>query len=858
MVDEGQFPELPGAAVLIVDQASASVQYCNAAAVTLLDRDMTDLVGKPWWEALGVARESDQALPRAIGSSIRCAIPPTLLQSGSTGEIVVGGYQFPQLTLGKRVLVLLLFPLGVGQDFLFARPVGSTDVVAVLGLENTVAQGQWQPGDIARRMVDIRFGLQQIVPARDDVGIPVGASIPIALRNVTIEQSLDISRALLSHLTPLIQGQARIRIGMAACESEASPLAALIAANSALLRLQRTPVGELIATADGRDNPLSSASAGLDDGIFSERYNPPASRAYLCELAALVIDAQHASEYLSAVLAVTLRQSGVAAGAVYRRCFDDSYEFVVGGLAAVDGAEFIPGPEKQLPRQMRQTAQKLTTGQLQSQDQIVTGKSTSAVYPIRLYERVLGYLTLQYAPPDSVSNEWFAPDVSALHHLATEISKAADWRQVGAQPAPIQALAPRPIDEHIDGYVGDNMEGAIDQAVFLSRLDVPVAIIGPRGTGKMYVAKVIHQETGAPPEKMVAIDCGGFRGRKDALNRIAKELERSRGKTLVFKSPHLMNVDAQLRLARQISTRILADTNPPRYLPAARIIGLFPDNLEHLVRRQELNDKLASVFAGYPIRVPPIKDRKRAVLRWAYKILSQEGARRDRKLTGFTPDAEQAMLQHDWPGNISEMRQCIVTALDKSDKEWLTPVDLGIFKGLSPGGGSGRGEKRAYLQMLVEASPDEGEYTPTTLEELGVALGEALNNLMEMEAIKPLGAWLDDEVVLAVCERYRENMRAAADFLQTKPRNISRWMPKVLARENERNNSSLWQTPQQLVRRWLKEAAPMPEPPQQVVQGILLSHIVSQCGSISAADRARIMGVSTPTYQKRLQEMLDQ
>ena len=125
------------------------------------------------------------------------------------------------------------------------------------------------------------------------------------------------------------------------------------------------------------------------------------------------------------------------------------------------------------------------------------------------------------------------------------------------------------------------------------------------------MAKVIHQESGAAPEQMVVIDCREFRSRKDALNRIARELERSAGKTLVFKSPHLMNPDAQLKLARQISSRMLADTSPPRYLPAARMIALFPDNLEHLVRYGGLNERLASVFAGYPIRVPPIRDRKR-------------------------------------------------------------------------------------------------------------------------------------------------------------------------------------------------------------------------------------------------------
>ena len=138
------------------------------------------------------------------------------------------------------------------------------------------------------------------------------------------------------------------------------------------------------------------------------------------------------------------------------------------------------------------------------------------------------------------------------------------------------------------------------------------------------------------------------------------------------------------------------------------------------------------------------------------------------------------------------------------------------------------------------------------------ALGEALHGLLELEAIKPLGSWLDDEVILAVCERYRDNMRAAADFLQTKPRNIGRWMPKVLSRDHERSASSLWQTPHRLIRQWIREAAVMDEPPQVLVQRVLLSHVLRQCEGISVADRARIMGVSVPTYQKRLQDMPNQ
>lgn len=848
MLDEDHFPPLPGAAVLHVDRASEKVTFCNAQGASLLGRAVA---GLHWWDALGIAPAQDQLLALAVRTAVRSALPPTLLRPPGTDELVAGGYLYVQERQGSATVVLILFELASGRELLFPRPLQATDVVAVLGVDYPDSTDLWRGGDSARHMIDIRFGLQQIVPSRDDVGMPVGMAIPVALRDVGIEQARDIAKALLSHLAPLLAGSARMRIGLAHCAEGGSALSALIAANRALLRLQRVGAGDYITAAAERDDQVLGSSVTNADGIFGEGIGQREPFAYLRSVAAIAADPQHAADYLAAVLALTLGQRGVAAVAMYRRRFDDSYDYVTGGLAADSGATGVG--EKQLPRGIRQLLRKPNTRLWCTLDRVAPPGSSSALYPLRLYDQVLGCMVLEYTEA-SAAEARFAPEVAALHHLATELSRFADWRQAGAAASPAAVVAPRPVEERIDGYVGDNMEGAIDQAVFLARLDIPVAIIGPRGTGKFYVAQVIHRESGAAADKLVAIDCREFRSRKDALNRIARELERSAGRTLVFKSPHLMNPEVQLKLAKQISSRVLADTNPPRYLPAARIIALFPDSLQQLVRHGELNDRLASVFAAYPIRVPPIRDRKRAVLRWAYKILAQEAAHRDRKVTGFTPDAEQSMLQHEWPGNISEMRQCISSALDKTDKEWLTPVDLGIFKGLSPAGPGSLPPKRAYLQTLVEAPMEEPAYTPTTLEELGVALGEAVHELLDQDLIKPLGTWLDDEVVLAACERYRDNARAAADFLQTRPRNISRWMPGILAREPERGASSLWLTPQRLARQWIRESAPMANPPQQLAEAMLLSHVVRQGEDLSVAERARVMGVSIPTYQKRLQE----
>ena len=418
---------------------------------------------------------------------------------------------------------------------------------------------------------------------------------------------------------------------------------------------------------------------------------------------------------------------------------------------------------------------------------------------------------------------------------------------------PGERTGPAPLG--IEGFVLDNMEGAVDQASFLAKLDIPIAIVGPHGTGKMYVAKIVHQESGRDPGMFIQVDCRAFRNRDDAIRRIQKELAQSEGKTLVFKSPHLMSADAQLKLARQIATRTLADVSPPRYLPDAKLIALFPDTLEQLILKSGLTEKLASVFAGFPIYVPPIKDRKQAVLRWADKILGQECDKRGRYIKGFTEDAEQAMLVHEWLGNISEMRQRIVQALEASDKEWITPVDLGIYKSNAEGGELSPSSPGSFLDAVDKLPATEESYTPTPREQLDLALGEAVNKIVKKGAIVPLGAWLADDIVLATKQRYRGSMRSAAEFLHTNPRNLTRWAPKIEQRESERNGSPIWHDSRRLVAEWISATSLSPDSPLDDAQNMLLSHLEKLSDTLRVATRAKIMAMSTPTYQKRVKEL---
>ncbi|QIB65637.1 AAA-type ATPase lid domain-containing protein [Kineobactrum salinum] len=318
----------------------------------------------------------------------------------------------------------------------------------------------------------------------------------------------------------------------------------------------------------------------------------------------------------------------------------------------------------------------------------------------------------------------------------------------------------------------------------------------------------------------------------------------------MFKSPQLMAADAQLRLARQIASRRLADADPPAYLPQMRFVALFPDSLPRLVAQGVLQPKLASVFAGYPVQVPPLRHRKQAILRWANKILGQESSSRNRLCKGFTPEAEQAMRQHDWHGNISEIRQRVVRALDnRPGGEWLTPLDLQLFLGDQAPADT------VALPLRQEFGAMDASHSPSAWEELELALAELVHLILRQGPVLPLGTWLADEVILAARGRYPEAPGRVAAFLQTSRRNINRWMPRVEQRGPLRSGCGLWLQVARLVDDWVRALGLAGPSPLEQAEALLLLQLEAQQSLATVALRAELLGVSKPTYLKKARQL---
>jgi len=113
---------------------------------------------------------------------------------------------------------------------------------------------------------------------------------------------------------------------------------------------------------------------------------------------------------------------------------------------------------------------------------------------------------------------------------------------------------------------------------------------------------------------------------------------------------------------------------------------------------------------------------------------------------------------------------------------------------------------------------------------------------------------LQDELVLAAIERYRGEQPRAAEFLHTPSRNIGRWLPKIRERDNQRHACESWRDASRLVRDWVRALPATADSPIESLERLLISHIERLNDTVTAKEKASMLGVSAPTYQKRVRD----
>ncbi len=209
--------------------------------------------------------------------------------------------------------------------------------------------------------------------------------------------------------------------------------------------------------------------------------------------------------------------------------------------------------------------------------------------------------------------------------------------------------------------------------------DVTVLIQGESGTGKELIARAIHNESKARHAKpFVAVNCtalpeslleselfghekGAFTG---AASRRIGKFELANGGTVFLDEIGEMSPSTQAKILRVLQEREFERLGGNALVKVnIRLLSATNKNLEEEVRKGTLREDLYYRISVFPIRLPPLRERKGDIPLLVSHFLKRYGGRENKKIEGIQREALNVLLGYHWPGNVRELENAVERAV---------------------------------------------------------------------------------------------------------------------------------------------------------------------------------------------------
>ncbi|MGD0823013.1 MAG: sigma-54 dependent transcriptional regulator [Terriglobales bacterium] len=267
---------------------------------------------------------------------------------------------------------------------------------------------------------------------------------------------------------------------------------------------------------------------------------------------------------------------------------------------------------------------------------------------------------------------------------ATEATK--DNFEENLLPATSSIMAPLP------GMIGQSriMQPVYRLARLLAPRNTTVLISGPTGCGKEVLARAIHQLSPRAARTFAVVNCaaipetlleaelfgyarGAFTG---ATQTYAGRIQAAQGGTLFLDEIGEMPLSLQPKLLRFLEQKELQRLGSAEVVRVdARVISATNAHLLSLVREGKFREDLYYRLCGFPIEIPPLRDRLEDIVQLSAHFLEKCAA--PLPAPQLSLPALQLLKTHPWAGNIRELQSVIERALILSaDQPVIAPEHL--------------------------------------------------------------------------------------------------------------------------------------------------------------------------------------
>jgi formate hydrogenlyase transcriptional activator len=314
-----------------------------------------------------------------------------------------------------------------------------------------------------------------------------------------------------------------------------------------------------------------------------------------------------------------------------------------------------------------------------------TGLNSFCGLPLVSRGRVLGVLGVGSSREAAFTED----DVSFLGQVANQIAIAVDNAAAYGEISQTRdRLALENVyleseirsELHFEDIVGNSqaLKRVLREIETVAPADSTVLIYGDTGTGKELIARAVHNLSSRKSNAFVKLNCaaiptglleselfghekGAFTG---AISQRVGRFELAHRGTIFLDEIGEIPLELQPKLLRVLQEREFERLGSTRTLKTdARLIAATNRDLKAMVEEQKFRSDLYYRLNVFPVRVPPLRERREDIPLLVRHFVQQFSQRNHRVINSIPSETMEALVRYHWPGNIRELQNVIERAV---------------------------------------------------------------------------------------------------------------------------------------------------------------------------------------------------